>query len=97
MCSSSWRCARVLLTRALSVQQVVPCFLHEQPLCAPSAALLMFVYACVLCCCRCRCEFEAGQAPAFNLFEQGAGSWLMGRSGRKVTLQVGCAAGVHFG
>lgn len=44
----------------------------------------------------CRCEFEAGQAPAFNLVEAGSGNWLMGRSGRKVTLKVcGCPFGLQ--
>jgi hypothetical protein len=36
-----------------------------------------------------RCEFEAGQAPAFNIVESGHGNWLISRGGRKVTLKVG--------
>lgn len=44
-----------------------------------------------------RCEFEAGQAPAFNLVEAGSGNWLMGRSGRKVTLKVCVGVGAPGG
>jgi hypothetical protein len=72
--AGAWRRAHCVLTRAG--------FLHAFASMDAAAPIDMLSLH--------RCQFEAGEAPVFNLFEAGAGavpSWLGGR-GRKVTFKA---------
>jgi hypothetical protein len=91
-----WECVTLYL-QADAEPAMLPCVWMCLSVCLPvclPACLSVCLPACLpvclsVCLSVCvRCEFEAGQAPVFHLVEAGAGSWLVGRHQRKVTLKV---------